>query len=550
MTTSAFPQLSKLKPVSVNVSDATLRDFSGGLRSVESDVTLKSKFSVVLDNLLSNDDQSHVLRFGTNRLASTTANILDLQYYTGVLIATLADGTIEAINPVGVVAPIWNSTIAAALPGSPAGWGATANHVDVTEKGGELVITNNVDKPVLIKSSLVVDYLQDLATLTNINTPIGRHITTVGNYVVIAFEGVNPEIIISSSGTSGTWIGDPAPNDSVRFNLGGYISKESGSIIALSAFKNSLVVFFKKAIVVVALGEYDTGGIHKPRVIDTIVNIGCISHRTIIVREEDFIFLSSDGIYSVNKNTLTGAFKSRLLSDAIAPLIYRNLPKVGSEAGYSFAVEDRSKKKIFFFIKKEDNTKFILCLSFKQASVDVTWSVISGWDFDGGCATELKRVFFFKDNHIYQYGNDIFTGEDYYADLISASNPLGDEIAFDWETAWLDLNERVKTKRMLKMTADTLGSATFYLSLFVDKLYKDVDGNYTPALTMEMRGGSVTGYGTPSIGYGGGRRISEERTYGFPVDFKLLKFRISGAARERLVLTALSMIYRMGSYKR
>ena len=537
--TNAFPALAKARPKSVNITDATLRDFSGGLQIVDDDIALKSKYSTILDNILVNNDLSQILRFGTKEIATTAADVIGIYYFAGYLIAVLSSGVIQKITIAGVVTTIWS------------GWTAGATHVDFTEKGGFLIVTNNQDKPVLIDQSIVASFLKDIGTGSNINTPICKHFTTVGNYVVGAFDGVNPEIIISNNGTSGTWPGDPAPNDATRFNLGGYVSASNGRISGLHSFKNKLIVFFYNAVVVVQLGTYNASGQHVPTVVDTIFNVGSLSHRSVTINEQDFYFITSSGVYSVNKNTFGETFRSVERSAAIRKMFIKNLPAATTlENVDAFSVEDRTHNRVFYFVKRLDGTKFMLSMTYSNTSNEVNWSTLSGWDFDGGCATEQKRVFFFKNNKVYQYGNDVFAGENYYADYITAANPIGVDINFDWETPWLDANMRLKKKKLLYVSGDTGGTATFDLSIFVDKFYKDVTAALTPALKMRLRAGDATGYGFPSVGYGGGRRFSDERGLGFPVEFKLIKLKLTGATKEPLRFSAISMIYQIRGYKR
>src|SRR5690606_41917917 len=65
-------------------------------------------------------------------------------------------------------------------------------------------------------------------------TPIGKYGTTVANYAVIAGVASDPgEIYISSTGTSGVYPGDGAPNDSVSINVATYAPETNGVIIGL-----------------------------------------------------------------------------------------------------------------------------------------------------------------------------------------------------------------------------------------------------------------------------------------------------------------------------
>ena len=550
MSTSAFPMMNRTKPINIGVADATLRDFSGGLKSVESDTTLKSSDSVVLTNMFVHEGYSQVLRFGTKEFATTADDIIGIHYGGTKFIAALADGTIQTIDDAGTVVTIWDSTIAATLPGSPSGWVGTATRVTFTEENGTYIIQNGVDKPVIVSNTYVVTYLQDLATLTNINTPIALFGTMVDDYFVVALDTTDPTIIVSSKGASGTFIGDALPNDSVSKNLGRYISTGNGKIKGLHSFRNNLFVFLESAIIVLRLGIYDDSGNHVPEVVDTIFGLGLINHDAAVALEKDFVFLSNDGVFSSVRSILSGNFESKPLSEDILPLIYQNVFMLLNEGDKTFLVQDKIKKKLFFFIRKADTTSFVFVMSYTSDMKKISWSIIEGWDFDGGCYTKQKRVFFYKGDTIYQYGNDVFADEDYYADLISAGNPTGTAINFDWELPWLDIGTRSRTKELKRLNAETLGTANFTLQIFADRNYKDSLGAYIPDLSMNMRAGSVTGYGTPSIGYGGGRRISDERLYGFPIRFKIFKMRITGSTKEKLSINSITIFYKQGRFHR
>ena len=547
----AFPKMQN-QPQRAAVTDVTLRDFSGGLKTSENETVLKSKYSVVLTNFTTSEEFSHTLRFGTKLFATAASAIIDIKYFASHLIVTLADGRVQKVTSAGVVTTIWSAAIAATLPGAPSGWSASSTHINSTEMNGSLILMNDMDKPIIISQDLTVDYLQDLAASTNINTPIARHCTTVDQYCVCAVTD-EPEVQISASGASGTWVGDSAPNDATVFSLGAHAPEKNKRIVALQSFKNKLFVFFVTSIVIVELGIYDADGNHTPKIVDTVSSIGVISHRSIFTNETDIVFNSTDGVFRARRATLSAVYETKPLTDDISPMLYKYLPKIGSNSGYSFVVQDKAKGKAFFFIRTQTDEMLILMLSYTADFRRVSLSIVEGWDFDGGCSTDLKRVFFYKGDKVYQYGNDTFEDEDYTVDYLGDSSVnagLGNAIAFDWETSWLDANQRLQTKQLINITGDSQGEADFTLDIFTDRRYKDSEGAYDPAASLLLRAGLVGGFGQPSEGFGGGRRFSDERFLGLPARFKLFKFRIHGSATKRLVVSTLSLIYRMGSYKR
>jgi hypothetical protein len=127
---------------------------------------------------------------------------------------------------------------------------------------------------------------------------------------------------------------------------------------------------------------------------------------------------------------------------------------------------------------------------------------------------------------------------------------LGEEIIFDWELPWTDLGKRANKKGMRYIQADTEGTAQFFVDVFVDRYYKDVDDNYDPAITMQFTGGSSAGFGNGDQPFGGGRRLQDERPWGMPADFKIMKLRLHGATKKPLKVFTFTVFYFTGTLKR
>lgn len=553
MTLSAFPNLKNIKPTSANISDITIRDFSGGLKETDNQTSLKSKYATILVNMLSEPDNAQTIRFGTKEFATCSTKVLNMVYFKQHIVAILENGEIEKIANDGTVTTIWDSTIAAALPGAPSGWSSNLTVVDFTEFRNNLIVTNGEDKPLVIDKDLDVTYLQDIPTGSNVNTPIAKYVTTVSNYVVMAgIENEDDVIYISQTGASGTWTGDPDPNDATTFNLGAYTGEATSEIHGLGTFKNFLIIFFDNLSIVVQLGTFNESGVHTPEVIDTYIGLGTINNKTILTSSEDVIFTSNIGIFSGKRNIFGGSLSTKGISESLGDTYPAVLGLVDKNNQDSCIVNDTLSKTMFFIFHKEDSTIEIWAMKYTENLSKIAWSKVTGWSFSSACSTDKGRVFFSENEKVYQYGNSVFTDEDYTADYITDVSD-GNDIEFDWEFPWLDAGNRIKIKQLKKISFDTTGSSEFSLQCFVNNFYKDINDDYLPALEMNFVGGNIGGYGNNPEGYGGGafgggRLANDERFYGFPLKFKILKMRIYGSTKAPLSISSISLIYSRGNY--
>lgn len=582
--------------------EATLRDFSGGLNLVDNELILKTKFAVTLDNVHRNNDGTMTVRWGTKLIAdvneevtlSANADIIDMTYFRDKLVMFHTSGEVSTYDGTTFTV-IWNETIANALSGSPSGWSSGLTQVDFTEFRNELVVCNGEDKPILIADDHTVTYLQDIPTGSNVYTPIGKYVTTVNNFVCIGGIPAEPNAVyISSQGTSGTWPGDTAPNDSTSFNVDAYAATTGGDIVGLSAFRNYLIVHFVKASVIVQLGTYD-GSTHTPLPSDTLTNFGVLSHRMPIALTNDLIFGDGTGIYTTKRNIyVQGEFQAASIAEKIRPTYVGSVPATAANRLKSFSVYNALEQRLMFFVYS-GSTYNIYVASTNDDLSKIAWSKIEGWDFDCGTGSVLGRVYFAKGTKLYQYGNDVFANEDYTADFIddydtewatstayvvgdrvlqgetayicivdhtsgTFSTDLaaelweeyeGDAIDFVWEMPWTDTNTRIRKKLLGYVGFDTEGTASYSLQIFVDRLYRDAaTSELTPALNLTFVGGDSAGYGNNDQPYGGGRRTADERLWGYPVEFKLIKLRVVGSTKLPLSIAAISVLYRRGQYFR
>lgn len=581
------------------LEEATLRDFSGGLNLVDNDVAIRSNYAKVLDNWHRDADGGNSIRFGTmykwTVSPTVTGNIIEMYAFNDRLVVFTSTGQVCTVDETtGTVVAIWSSAIAALLPGTPAGWSSGLASIDITEFKGELVVCNGVDKPILISSTFTVTYLQDIATGSNVFVPVGYFVTTVSDYTVIAGVNATPfEVHISAKGTSGTWAGDPDPNDAVSINIGAYAPAAGGPIRGISSFRNFLLVHFKKQTVPVELGVYDEDGNHTPKPNDVLGDYGILSHRMGVALTADYVFADERGVQKAIRNQFGGALEGSILAEKIIPRYAGDTPDTSADRFKSFAVYNKLESRIMFFIHKSSEYN-IYVLSYDKDLKRPSWSIFNGWDFTCGCLSDKGRVYFAKGTKIFQYGNDVFPNEAFDADEIGNFDSawltatayvvgdrveeddivyialqdhtsgvfaddleadlwveyLGDPITFDWELPWSDINTRMKKKRVSILGMDTTGTARFTISVFADNAYKDANGDYDPMLTMDFVAGTSPGYGGGNQPYGGGRRAIDERLWGFPLEFKIFKLRVHGSSIGRLKFSTLTILYKRGKYHR
>ncbi len=596
MTLSAFGK-SKFTSRPPTFTPATISDFSGGLNLIDNDITMQTRYSTVLTNMERDVDGSMSLRSGC-KLAydisdTVTGDIIDFTYFRQSLIVVTSTGQIAQITEEGAKTKIWDDTIASALPGSPDGWNTGFVTLSFHEFKGSLLIHNGQDKPLIVDKTFDVQYLNDPSTGSNINVPTGKYGTTVGNYAVVAgIASATGDIYISNTGTSGVWVGDPDPNDGISMALGAYAPQTTGDIIGLGSFRNTLFVFFEGALVILELGVFDGDGKHAPKVQDTILENGIINNRTKVATRTDFIFADLLGVFSAMRNTF-GLMETKTASELVDPAYQVTAPFAAEDRVRAFSVLNKNENRFMIFVPSGDGM-LVWSMSFKEGIKKPAWSRYEGLNFTSAAASEKGRVFFAKDTRIYQYGNAIFPNEDYSADYIGEYDSEwatatayvvgdrvlqdddvyvclvdhtsddfdddllldkwvayeGEAIEFDWELPWSDIGKRGNKKGMRYIQADTDGSAQFYIDVFVDKFYKNDEGDYDPAVTMQFVGGSSGGYGNLDQPYGGGRRVGDERPWGLPSDFKIVKLRVHGATKAPLSVFTITLYYLMGTLRR
>lgn len=601
--TFLFPANNKIQRGN-QMLDATLRDFSGGWNVVDNDLNLDNKFSKILENMQLGIDGANEVRPGTILFAETNEyldTIVNCEYYSGHIIAVGKNGKLVKIDSTGKVSEIWSDTWANNLAGNPDGW-TTTTFASFAVFNGDLIVCNGINKPLIINSSINVEYLKDLATNTNANTPIARFVVAHGRYLVMAGDltaGTEDKLYISATDVSGTWVGDSAPNDAVNLNLGSRVPSGSFAIKGLGRFRDKLMVMFEDAVLPGTLGVF-TEDVHTPTFDDAMENVGALSHRVIQTVGEDILFGDVNGISSIKRALFTGATQSKRDSQLIDPEYHKVLDQLNSTIAIEdnvWSIWDSANTNYMFFVPNgstDELTTEYRCFVYKknEALKISSWSDWRNWNFKSGCRSALKHLFLTTGTQVYRLGeathNQVYT--DYQGDQEMFSddttfldntgfNPVANEadsgvpIQFIWELPWSDNNDRFKVKNSRYINFDTLGDNKFLVEMFTDNIYKDKTDfgeNWEedslkfddltgwdvdvldPTLSMVFEGGDSPGFGSDEFGedFGGGRPTRLEKLYAWTAKYKIQKLRLSGDAVNQLKVISVSLAYLGGSVRR
>ena len=608
--TFLFPQGPGGRPSSISrgnvLLDATIRDFSGGWNVVDNDLNLQTKFSKTLENMQRGIDGSNSVRPGTELFSDVEdfgGEIINCEYYNNFIVTVSYDGIICKIDSNGVATGIFNDDLASSLPGSPDGW-STTTFASFAQFNGSLIICNGINKPLIVDTSMNVTFLQDLADLSNANTPIARFVVAHGRYLVMAGSlatGEEDRLFISATDVGGTWLGDSGPNDAVNVDLGSRVPSGSNVIKGLGRFRDKLVVMFENAVLPGTLGGF-TDDVHIPLFDDAIENVGAVSHRVIQTIGEDMLFGDLAGVSNMKRALFTGNVQSDRASQLIDPAYLEAIDKVKaivSQEDRIWSIWDSQSNNYMIFIPNTDvaaDTTETRCFVYKRnAPLKIeAWQDWRNWNFRSGCRSALKRIFLTEGTQVFILGEEHEGGgrifKDYEKDQemweddspwedYTGWNPVADDndsgipIKFVWELPWSDNNERFLTKGSRYINFDTLGDNRFTAEMYTDNnffsrtdqgedwqedtlkwsdnLGWDVDV-LDPTLSIVFEGGDAPGFGQDEFGedFGGGRPTRLEKLFAWTAKYKLQKLRMYGDATRELKFISITLAYQLGSPRR
>ena len=557
--------LTKQQKYSNDTQVATIRDFSGGWNILDDDLSLDKKYSTKMYNCSRNVDSTVTVRYGVelfanarNGLSDPTAYCVNLEYFRSVLIGVGSNGEIVRFQADGSVDRIWDAALAAAQPGSPAPWGPTT-FASFAQFNGELIICNGEDKPLIVRNNFAVEYLRDEGTGSNLNTPICRYVTVNDRFLIMAGDPLfKNRIHISARNTSGTFFGDPAPNDATFIDVGSVLPGSS-DIRGLATFRDRVVVAFVEGTIIGELGTYDTDGVHTPNFDDAVAQYGSVSHRSMVSYGDDMLLNDLVGIPSLKRTVFTGTLKPERVSDLIDPEISRQVATLsfGTLEDRCFAVYNQREGQFMFFIPNGDTlettTETPAYVFIYRPSLNASgWARFDNWNFVCGTRSLQNNLFFGDaEGKIWLYGNE---ENPIYSDFVgdpAVNSGAGNPIEFDWELPWSDMKQRTKSKVSKYISFDTRGKGRFEASMYCDRKLVDSDLNDAPQLATEFVGGDTGGFGYGAQPYGGGRNSADEHLIAWPAKFKLMKLRFRGTTTDsELKFVSVSMHYQLGNIYR
>ena len=545
------------------LQETTIRSFEGGLNVTDTDLNMSPKFAKTLDNIERAIDGSLAIRPGTKLLSaalSDPSNIVNCYYFNNTVVTMQSSGVLSLVHADGTATRL--------LIGGNNPWPNTGPEVNFTIFNSNLIIVDGVNKPLIISGKstdpnyMLALFLVDLGTLSNVNTPIGKYVIAHGQYTIIAGVSTDPStLFISAQNTSGTFFGDPAPNDAVNLDVGPRVSIGSAHITGMVAYRDKLMVTFERGVLPINLGIY-TGSpaVHTPTDDGFIEEFGCLTHRSLVIGGDDSLDCDNVGVNSISRvniyNTLRPIRASHLIDPLTTAMIQPLTPTQISQ--YVFAVYDLRNFRYMLFEPQYAayGVTILDTVCFSHSNIPAlkiqAWARLRGWIWQAACRTSLQNIVFARGNKLYVYD---FDNPSVNADLLGDSTVNGGTgvpISFTWELPWASMGKRMKIKQSRYLALDTQGNAEFTVKGYVDNIvtYNGVD---SPMLQLTFVGGDSAGYGNVPFGdapFGGGRRSSDERLYAWTTKYKLLKLIFSGTSTKKLKFISISIAYVGGEVRR
>ncbi len=542
---------------------STVRTFDGGLNVVDTELNMTPRFARVLKNLERSLDGSLSVRPGTVFFADVNQwgnsnDIINGIYFNNHAICVQANGAITKTDASGTTTQM--------LLGGVNPWTTAITRAHFAVFNNDLTIWNGVDKPLIIPGNptdpnyMTLQFLVDKASLSNINTPRGLYAATQGRYLVVAGVPDYPStIFVTNQDTSGTFPGDPAPNDAIQLDIGSRVSIGSSAITGLVAYRDKLLVTFERGVLPLTLGNY-TGSpaVHTPTDDGFIEEYGCVSHRTLVSVSDDAFFCDNIGVNVIRRIALFSTLRPERASQYIDPLFTALMQALTTAQVEELvhAVYDLRNRRYLIFVPVISGGVVTETVCFSYTSIPSlsisAWAELRGWNWRCAFRSTLQNIFFARGTKLYYYD---FDGEDRCADRLNdpaVNSGAGEAISFDWELPWADFQRRMHVKQSHYLGLDTQGIGTFTCEMYVDN-FRTRQGSDTPYLSLKFVAGDAGGFGNVPYGnspFGGGRDSSEERLFAWPSRFKLMKLRFKGTTTKPIKFVSITIAYTRGSIRR
>ena len=222
-------------------------------------------------------------------------------------------------------------------------------------------------------------------------------------------------------------------------------------IVALAAHNGFLIIFGRKNIAIYE-SPIDTSSL---RLVEVILNVGCIARDSVQNIGTDIIFLSDSGVRSLQRVIQEKSLPMRDLSKNVRDDLMAN---VDSEAGAT--IKSIYYDREAFYLLALPTTKYVYCFdtrgSLQDGSARVTiWDHIEPKAF---CITQAKELLIGKAGYIGKYGTYLDDDQVY---------------RFQYYTNYFDLDQPTKLKILKKINMVVIGGSNQAVSVKWGFDYKD-----------------------------------------------------------------------------
>lgn len=538
------------------LSVKNLVDFTGGLNFVDSELNMRERYLTQALNCELGYDSTIKKRNGFKLVKNITEFLIENEviqeifYFALRVIIYTNKGRVLTLDEQNNVEVIWDTSKAEALETTI--WNHPTERCFGAIAQNMFILSNGYDKPLQICYDLdvVCQYLHDPATGSNANTPVIYKCKMVNHYLCAIT--LNDDLLhISAKDAAGVWTGDDGAEDAgaQQMKISSIIELDTQRLLDVFSFKNLVGVMSDYYIILIGLDQYSekpdptdgtkTISYHNPYVEVVIDNAGCATVGSTQLTYDSVVFLSANGINSVQRNVISQNFIPESLSNKILPYIKSKLTKELLDDGCHSVVD---RQRFVYYIKFADNT--LLCMSFHPNLSEPCFYVWDNIKYVSFTSNIFGRVLATDGYGIMIYSEDAdgYCKDDY---IDKNTKSLSSEtFNFAVTTPWLNYGSpnNVKTMEYVNVVSD--GLAKFYLSASFDLKTEQ-------ELSIGLVGGSMLGFGSQyNPHFGGGIITSNEQLIDYSQVFMFNKFSMTSSDEKPLRIIRLGVSLKTGGIRR
>lgn len=577
--------------INYNNAEYILKDVQTSYRTNQNDTEYLAVFYHLNMKLTDEDKNRKKVSVTHDNRNIKGTKIVNCDYFLDKIIAVSDFGEVVMIDAQQNASIIWNETIAYTLNSEKdiEPW-RNVEDCCFCIFNGIMTIWNGKDKPLAIELKDTIGYrpcnfLYDIGKGSNANVPRAKYAIGFNHYLVCANiiddngDKHEDRIMISMRDSIATFYDFSgkddvkAGNDSVWLDMGTIVTTNEQKITGLFRYRDKLVVGFKDVTVLGTLGTYEpladdeTIKMHVPNFEDIVNDSGCLCNKSYKSIGNEVVCIDFSGVPMFQRTGIYSIVQPARISNLIKPEIFPKFNGLTENQieNNIFSIHNPKENQYMLFIPTKFDEKgnqlettcyvYTVDNKIKASTLGGAWSKFTGWNFNCGCTSALKNVFLFEGTKLYLLGT---SDNPFYADFIDDPDYpdedgklTGKEINFVWEFPWADFGDRSATKHSRYLAISSTGNSDFSIDFFTDYIYYN---NYykklDPSLTLNFLAGDSHGWGNGKQSYGGGRITNNEQLFAWTTKFKIGKFRIHGASKDKLNINSITLYYQMGNIRR